>query len=191
MVFGTRAFFGYVPDGLGGTVWFANIPRAAATDVEREQMTAEEWKAWLIDWFARDRGPTAELIASGDLQLAADNTHDLPKVPVWHRDSMIIIGDAAHAPSPSSGQGASMAIEDGVVLAQCLRDVPGIERSFAHFERLRRARVERIVAQGARSSSKAAGPIGRIVRDRMLPLLFRYVVTEKSMAWMFEHHVDW
>jgi len=192
MVFGTRAFFGSVPDGLGGTVWFANIPRATATDAEREQMTAEEWKAWLIDWFARDRGPMAELIASGDLQLAADNTHDLPKAPVWHRDSMIIIGDAAHAPSPSSGQGASMAIEDGVVLAQCLRDVPGIERAFAHFERLRRARVERIVAQGARSSSsKAAGPIGRIVRDRMLPLLFRYVVTEKSMAWMFEHHVDW
>jgi 2-polyprenyl-6-methoxyphenol hydroxylase-like FAD-dependent oxidoreductase len=192
MVFGTRAFFGYVPDGLGGTVWFANIPRAAATEVEREQMTVKEWKAWLIDWFARDHGPMAELIAAGDLQLAADNTHDLPKVPVWHRDSMIIIGDAAHAPSPSSGQGASMAIEDGVVLAQCLRDVPGTDRAFANFERLRRARVERIVAQGARSSSsKAAGPMGRIIRDRMLPLLFRYVVTEKSMAWMFEHHVDW
>ena len=31
MIFGARAFFGYVPDGLGGTVWFANIPRAAAT----------------------------------------------------------------------------------------------------------------------------------------------------------------
>lgn len=192
MVFGTRAFFGYVPDGLGGTVWFANIPRAAATEAEREQMTTEDWRAWLIDWFAQDHGPMAELIASGDLQLAADNAHDLPRVPAWHRDSMIVLGDAAHAPSPSSGQGASIAIEDGVVLAQCLRDVPGIDRAFAHFERLRRTRVERIVAQGARSSSsKAAGPIGRIVRDRMLPLVFRYVVTEKSMAWMFEHHIDW
>lgn len=192
MIFGARAFFGYVPDGLGGTVWFANIPRAAATELERDQMTAEGWKAWLIDWFARDDGPMAELIASGELQLAADNTHDLPKVPTWHRDSMVIIGDAAHAPSPSSGQGASMAIEDAVFLAQCLRDVPGIDRAFAQFERMRRTRVERIVAQGARSSAtKAAGPIGRIVRDRMLPLVFRYVVTEKSMAWMFEHHLDW
>ena len=80
-----------------------------------------------------------------------------------------------------------MAIEDGVVLAQCLRDVAGIDRAFAQFERMRRTRVERIVAQGARSSSsKAAGPIGRLVRDRMLPLVFRYVVTEKSMAWMFD-----
>jgi len=43
----------------------------------------------------------------------------------------------------------------------------------------------------SRTSNAFAGPIGRVVRDRMIPLLFRYVVTEKSMAWMFEHHVDW
>jgi len=73
-----------------------------------------------------------------------------------------------------------------------LKEVRGIDAAFTTFERLRRQRVERIVAQGARSSSsKAAGPIGRIVRDRMLPLVFRYVVTEKSMAWMHEHHIDW
>jgi flavin-dependent dehydrogenase len=35
-----------------------------------------------------------------------------------------VVGDAAHATSPSSGQGASMAIEAGVVLAECLRDLP-------------------------------------------------------------------
>ena len=32
-------------------------------------------------------------------------------VPVWHDDRMVIIGDAAHATSPSAGQGASMALE--------------------------------------------------------------------------------
>jgi 2-polyprenyl-6-methoxyphenol hydroxylase-like FAD-dependent oxidoreductase len=105
---------------------------------------------------------------------------------------VIVIGDAAHAPSPSSGQGASMALEDAVILAKCLRDVPGSGRAFAVFERLRRDRVERIVRHGARSSSsKAAGPIGRAVRDLLLPLVFRYGVTERSLAWMYEHRVDW
>jgi 2-polyprenyl-6-methoxyphenol hydroxylase-like FAD-dependent oxidoreductase len=85
-----------------------------------------------------------------------------------------------------------MALEDGVMLATCLRDVPGIGDAFRAFERLRRRRVERIVAQGARSSSsKAAGPFGRIVRDQMLPFVFRYLVTEKSLTWMYEHHIDW
>jgi hypothetical protein len=59
--------------------------------------------------------------------LAGWNTYDFPTVPTWHNERMIIIGDAAHAASPSSGQGASMAIKDAVVLAKCLRDEPCIE----------------------------------------------------------------
>jgi 2-polyprenyl-6-methoxyphenol hydroxylase-like FAD-dependent oxidoreductase len=192
MIFGARAFFGYVPDPAGGTVWFANVPRHATSPSERATTSMDRWKAWLLQLFADDRGPVSELIAGGTLQLAGDNTHDLPSVPVWHRASLLIIGDAAHAPSPSSGQGASLAVEDGVVLAQCLRDEPGIPQAFTSFERIRRRRVERVVAQGARNSaSKAAGPIGRIVRDHMLPFVFRYLVTEQSLAWMFEHHIDW
>ena len=192
MIFGVRAFFGYVPDATGGTVWFANVPRQPSNRTERESTTAEQWKQRLIELFANDRGPATELIGAGSLQLTADNTHDLPSVPAWHKAPLIIIGDAAHAPSPSSGQGASMALEDGVVLAKCLRDQSGIQEAFTLFEHLRRHRVERIVAQGARSSnSKAAGPIGRVLRDLALPLVFRYLVTEKSLAWMYDYHIDW
>jgi len=57
---------------------------------------------------------------------------------------MIIIGDAAHAPAPSSGQGASMALEDAVVLAKALRDVTDIPHAFATYDQLRRERVERM-----------------------------------------------
>ena len=192
MIFGAQAFFGYTADNRGGTVWFANVPRHACTAGERDATTAEEWKRWLVDRFAHDRGPAVALITSGELQLAADNTHDLPTLPMWHHSRAIIIGDAAHAPSPSSGQGASMAMEDGVILAQHLRDIPNVEHALAAFSRARRRRVERIVAQGARSSSsKAAGPVGRVLRDSMLPFIFRYLVTEKSLAWMYDHHIEW
>jgi 2-polyprenyl-6-methoxyphenol hydroxylase-like FAD-dependent oxidoreductase len=146
MIFGARAFFGYVSDPAGGTVWFANVPRHATSPSERATTSMDRWKAWLLQLFADDRGPVSELIAGGTLQLAGDNTHDLPSVPVWHRASLLIIGDAAHAPSPSSGQGASLAVEDGVVLAQCLRDEPGIPQAFTSFERIRRRRVERVEA---------------------------------------------
>ena len=105
---------------------------------------------------------------------------------------MVIIGDAAHAPSPTSGQGASMAAEDAVVLAKCLRDLPDIPQALAAYERLRRKRVERIVAQGARTnSSKTPGPVGRVVRDLLLPVVFKVLVTDRSQAWIYDHHVDW
>ena len=84
---------------------------------------------------------------------------------------MIVIGDAAHAPSPTSGQGASLAIEDarraGQVACATRRRR---EAAFARFEAARRPRVERIVKWAARiNNSKAAGPVGAAVRDAMLP----------------------
>ena len=105
---------------------------------------------------------------------------------------MGVIGDAAHAPSPTSGQGASMAIEDAVVLAKCLRDLSDPSAAFDAFEQLRRRRVQRIVAYGARgSSNKTVGSAGRVLRDLLLPLVFKYLVTERSVAWMYDHHVEW
>jgi 2-polyprenyl-6-methoxyphenol hydroxylase-like FAD-dependent oxidoreductase len=192
MIFGRRAFFGYVVDPAGGTVWFANVPRPPVTKEERAATSAEQWQQQLLELFAADRGPAAALIADGVLELAADNTHDLPQVPTWHNGPMVIVGDAAHAPSPTSGQGASMAAEDAVVLAKCLRDLPDIPQALVAYERLRRARVERIVAQGARSgSAKTPGPAGRVLRDLLLPLVFRFLVTDRSLAWMYDHHLDW
>jgi 2-polyprenyl-6-methoxyphenol hydroxylase-like FAD-dependent oxidoreductase len=192
MIFGRRAFFGYAADPAGGTVWFANVPRPAVTPQERAATSADQWRRRLVELFAGDAGPATRLIEAGRLELAADNTHDLPKVPTWHRGPMVIVGDAAHAPSPTSGQGASMAAEDGVVLAQCLRDLPTIPEALAAYEHRRRARVERIVAQGARTSSaKTPGRIGRVVRDLALPVVFKLLVTDRSMAWVYDHHIDW
>ena len=192
MIFGRRAFFGYAADPAGGTVWFANVPRPAVTPEERAATSADQWRRRLGELFAGDAGPAARLIEAGRLELAADNTHDLPKVPTWQRGPMVIVGDAAHAPSPTSGQGASMAAEDGVVLAQCLRDLPSVPEALAAYEHRRRARVERIVAQGARTSSaKTPGRIGRVVRDLALPVVFKLLVTDRSMAWIYDHHIDW
>jgi FAD-dependent urate hydroxylase len=192
MIFGRRAFFGYVVDPDGGTVWFANVPRPAVTAAERAATSAEQWQRQLVELFASDHGPASDLIAAGTLELAGDSTNDLPSVPTWHKGPMVIVGDAAHAPSPTSGQGASMAAEDAVVLAQCLRDLPDIPQALAAYERLRRSRVERIVAQGARTgSAKTPGPVGRVLRDLALPLVFRFLVTDRSTAWIYRHHIDW
>jgi len=107
---------------------------------------------------------------------------------------MIVIGDAAHATAPSSGQGASMAIEDAIELARCLRDLTDTQQAFVAYERLRRERVERIVAHGARTSnSKAAGPIARVLRDLMLPMFLKRAAGngDKALARMHDYHIVW
>jgi 2-polyprenyl-6-methoxyphenol hydroxylase-like FAD-dependent oxidoreductase len=191
-VFGSGAFIGAHPTPEGDVVWFANVPRAEISREERSTTSHEQWRQWLLERVRDDAGPAAELISHGELELAGDNTYDLPHVPTWSRDAMVVIGDAAHAPSPSSGQGASMALEDAVVLAQALRDSSDVPTALAAYEQARRARVEKIVAVGERSgSSKIPGRIGRRVQDVVLRLVFRYAVTEKSTAWMSGHRIDW
>ncbi|WP_109209731.1 MULTISPECIES: NAD(P)/FAD-dependent oxidoreductase [Microbacterium] len=188
-VFGRRAFFGALPTPAGDVVWFVNEPRPAITRTERTAMTDAAWQRHLVGLAAPDSGPFADLIAAGELELAGDSTFDLPRVPTWSRGRLALIGDAIHAPSPSSGQGASMALEDAVVLAACLAASDGSPAdAFAAFEDQRRARVEKIVAQGARSSgSKTAGPIARIFQDRMLRFVFRHFVTDESQAWIYDY----
>jgi FAD-dependent urate hydroxylase len=85
--------------------------------------------------------PAAELVAAqGEDIIVVGAEHDLPAAPTWHRGRVIIIGDAAHAASTSSGQGASMALEDAAILGKCLRECSSPNGSFGMFGELRRDR---------------------------------------------------
>jgi 2-polyprenyl-6-methoxyphenol hydroxylase-like FAD-dependent oxidoreductase len=65
--------------------------------------------------------------------------YDISTRPIWHKGPVVLVGDAIHAVSPGAGQGASLAIEDAIVLAKCLRDGEDHALAFATHERLRRA----------------------------------------------------
>jgi len=56
----------------------------------------------------------------------------------------VLVGDAAHPILPFLGLGAALAIEDAVVLARALVQVPELTSAFAAFERARRERVEHV-----------------------------------------------
>jgi 2-polyprenyl-6-methoxyphenol hydroxylase-like FAD-dependent oxidoreductase len=58
----------------------------------------------------------------------------------WYRGRVIVVGDAAHATSPHVGQGAAMAIEDAVVLAE---EVSGSDDLTGSLERFMARRFER------------------------------------------------
>jgi 2-polyprenyl-6-methoxyphenol hydroxylase-like FAD-dependent oxidoreductase len=48
----------------------------------------------------------------------------------WHRGRVVLLGDAVHATTPHLGQGAGMAIEDGLVLADELSRAEAPEAAF-------------------------------------------------------------
>jgi 2-polyprenyl-6-methoxyphenol hydroxylase-like FAD-dependent oxidoreductase len=109
-------------------------------------------------------------------------------VPTWWRGRTVLVGDAAHAPSPSAGQGAAMALEDAVVLARSVAEHG--TAGLGAYEQERRTRVEAIVKAGARSSSaKIPGRVGRVPLETMLSLLFRSGVAARSTAAFTAHRL--
>ncbi|HKS45463.1 MAG TPA: FAD-dependent monooxygenase [Amycolatopsis sp.] len=191
MIFGNRQFFAYVRRPDGKVMWFANPPRKTEpTPADLAAVSDEQWRAELIQRARADRSLAAELIAATPVIFRPWATYDFPSVPIWHYNRMIIIGDAAHATSPSSGQGASMAIEDAVTLAMCLRDA-GIDEAFRRYEKARRERVETVVRTGKHNGDgKIAGPIMRHVRDFFVSRGLKNT-DAGAMSWMFDHHIEW
>jgi salicylate hydroxylase len=120
--------------------------------LERADWRIESWSA---------RGTRAELAAdfSGwhDDVLALIGEIDAPhkwalmvRPPLerWSVGRVSLLGDAAHSMLPFLAQGAVQAIEDGCVLARCLRQYP-VEEALQRYEAARRERTRRAVEGSA------------------------------------------
>jgi len=79
--------------------------------------------------------------------------YDREPLPVWTRQRLSLLGDAAHPMLPHLGQGANQSIEDGMALATILAsaDRTTAPRALLAYERLRRERVAQ-VQRGAREN---------------------------------------
>ena len=64
--------------------------------------------------------------------------------PTWSKGRVVLIGDAAHASSPNMAEGASMAMEDALVLAEALSTGSGVDTALASFRARRTKRVEHV-----------------------------------------------
>ncbi|MGV9412868.1 FAD-dependent oxidoreductase [Nocardia sp. NPDC003693] len=192
--FGRRAYYlyGSMPDGR--VMWGANLPHERKLSLtEARAIPAERWLEILRETYAQD-DPGAELVRRTrpeDLEVVG-GLYIMPRVPNWWRGRMALTGDAVHAPSNSSGQGASLAIESGIELARCLRDIGDPAAAFAAYEALRRPRVEAVAARVARTNStKAAGPVARRMMSALMPVMFRMMNPEKVFGAEQRFRIDW
>lgn len=97
----------------------------------------------------------------------------------WYRGRAVMIGDAAHASTPFWAQGASMAIEDAVLLAELAASGAAPETFLAAWMERRYARCV-WVQQGSRETGERAHRSGKGMREQ----LDRYLATtmERQVA---------
>ena len=198
MTFGPGGFFGYCncsPSEESELLWWSNLPRAEEmTKAQLAAISTEDMRQELLaihrDWHE----PIAALLMNTPT-IFKGGIYDIATLPTWHSDRIVLIGDAAHAMGPHSGQGASLALEDAMYLVKLLRQSPGqLPQVFAQFERDRRPRVEQINAQTRRIGEgkrvSKSNPIASWFRDRFMSLGIS-LFAERGQDWMYNYRIIW
>ena len=170
MVFGRRGFFGYIKQAEGAVYWFNSYPAPESETTPVTDGAAFAHK--LATMHNGDPLDTAAILAATARVDRHYPIYDMPELPHWSAGRVLLMGDAAHAVAPHSGQGASLAMEDGIVLAACLVAAPDHATAFARFEGLRRDRVQKAISIGRAvgSQKRAQSWLALRLRDLMLPL---------------------
>jgi FAD-dependent urate hydroxylase len=121
---------------LGRDATFLTIPIGEESiycyaDVGGRVAPSDDPVAVLRERFAGFAAPGPELLdhlAPGEVHVAPIEEVDAER---WGRGAVVLIGDAAHGMSPNMAQGASLAFEDALELAACLRDAISVAEAGA------------------------------------------------------------
>ena len=141
-VYNGRIGVGLVPMGPGTMFMFVTTPAQEDAREERDGM-AERMRAHL-----QDAAPPIRDLADGitdDEGVVYRPLETLLLEGDWHRGRIVLLGDAVHAATPHLGQGAGMAIEDAIVLAEELARAQTPEQAFAAYRNRRFERCRYIV----------------------------------------------
>ncbi len=142
LVRGSAAAFGYAVSPGGQTYWFARVAGDRLAADEIAQGTPGRWRDLLLPLLRGDATTAAGTVAATTDDILVTNATEIPTGAPWRSGRILLVGDAAHAASPATGQGASMAMEDAVILAKALRDIPDTDTALSVYETLRRPRAE-------------------------------------------------
>lgn len=177
MIYGSRAYLGCIAAPDGRRWWFTRLPGPELTAGELSA-PADQTRERIAAAFDDDPTPAAGIVRATPGPITITSARDIPSLPTWSKGPMVLVGDAAHAVSPATTQGVSMALEDAVTLARCLRDIADVSEALAAYEGIRRERAERICQTGAEAGTNPVPPQPG-TREEGPP------------AWIFDHHIDW
>ncbi len=190
MTFGKRAFFAFATSGKGEVWWFNNFYQKKEPDRTKIAPSLQHTiKTELLKLHREDHSIVTQIIAATS-QLFAYPIYDMPPLTKWYTPNICLIGDAAHAVSPHTGQGASLALEDSAVLAKCLARYADAQLAFSVFQGLRQKRVAKVIAQARKigNSKSKAHPLATFFRDIFLKYFIN--LEKKKMDWVYAYSID-
>jgi 2-polyprenyl-6-methoxyphenol hydroxylase-like FAD-dependent oxidoreductase len=186
MTFGSAdAFFGYIKVPNHPVYWFNSYAAEQAGDGKVQDPTG--YAKEILGLHADDPAPNSTILAAVNKIERNYPVFDMPPLPKWSKGRVVLVGDAAHAVGPHAGQGASMGIEDALVLAACLSADRSHSRAFERYEQLRRGRIDKVVKLTARNSSqkRSNSRFAVFIRDLILPFLIPLGIKQARQLFLY------
>lgn len=103
-------------------------------------------------------------------KIIRNDISDLNRLEQWHKDKIVLVGDAAHATTPNMGQGAGQGMEDAYYLANILAKHNQLDQALNLFESNRREKVDYVVNNSWRFGQMAHSGFGQIVMKTIMKL---------------------
>jgi 2-polyprenyl-6-methoxyphenol hydroxylase-like FAD-dependent oxidoreductase/predicted DsbA family dithiol-disulfide isomerase len=99
------------------------------------------------------------------------NTHDFDLLPSFHKENVVLVGDAAHLSLPFTSAGTTNAIKDAEVLAEALFSTSNLETALSDFYEKRHLDISRHIQQGRDLKNSFLSPASFSERRFILPLI--------------------
>ena len=130
--------------------------------LERDDWRVESWtvqgsKDEFINDFRNWHPDIHETIRAGDTPYKWA-LFARPPMPSWTKGRVTLLGDACHSMLPMMAQGAVMALEDGYVLARCIKAFGVTPEALQRYETARRERANRCVAAAIDNTKRFHNP---------------------------------
>ncbi len=153
-IWGCGLRFGIVPVASNQAYWAAGMYQSQPTPSAPDRLP-EILKEHFGGWPQPVRS-----IVGGCVPGAAREIHvyDHDPLPRWHRRNVLLLGDAAHAALPTSGQGACQALEDAWHLARVLEREPSVELACTQLFERRASKTSAITQVGRRLARSLFDP---------------------------------
>jgi 2-polyprenyl-6-methoxyphenol hydroxylase-like FAD-dependent oxidoreductase len=165
---GTRLLAGLLPMGEGRCSLFWSLPR-----IEKDALMQSDfakWKALVGAAMPESQELLAGLNSFADTRFT---TYLHVRMPRWHTQRSLLIGDAAHSMSPHLGQGINLALLDGFTLAQAIGATQNPLEAFSLCSQLRRTHTDFYAAITYLLTPffQSRGKLKGWARDIVLPIL--------------------
>jgi len=162
--------FGYIPASDNKVVWFIQFDKNLALNLDEKN--TDSIKSFCLNTVGHFSTETKNILEATDFSNAyVWQTRDFDLLPSFHKDNVVLIGDAAHLALPFTSAGTTNAILDAKYLSDYLQQYNNYENAFNDYYKSRSENLKNHVEQGRQLKKVFLNPKEQNERDYLLPLV--------------------